>query len=262
MAPQRSTSDPSPAVDELQPEEEHVAPEQWVTPFAEGWESRRLDALQADLDLLDRLMLAGYQGPEWEEFCRLLAAYGFAVCRSWLRRGLMFERCREKGYGFRRSQPAPVLGDDAIELASETVALSLVKYRDTVIIPRRWRPDGGASIQSFFVGQMLLRFPNVYRRWRREVGRLATPIDEEVLGIIEIRGAWTVTRQAEAAVVIQDLLARVPDPITREVLCLAALGYRQREIAARLGLSVSAVKSRLARFRKALRDQEARDAIA
>jgi hypothetical protein len=34
------------------------------------------------------------------------------------------------------------------------------------LLANRWDPKKGASIKTFFIGQCLIRFVNVYNRWR------------------------------------------------------------------------------------------------
>jgi hypothetical protein len=130
--------------------------------------ARRLQLLAADRALVDSLMLQGYAGPEWIRFTRALAEYGYPVMRAWVFTGAIFLRCAEKGIGRLPRTNTTFDGTDAAEIAGETVAEAIKHFRDRVLIPGRWDMTRGASLNTFFVGQCILRFPNVYRRWYRE----------------------------------------------------------------------------------------------
>jgi len=126
-----------------------------------------------------------------------------------------------------------------------------------VLIPRVWRPDGGASLETFFVGQCLIRFANVYRRWLRENGcggadvlddtgrRSDTPIELAPIGRTTLHYG-----NPEAGVALESYLGVTADPVTRSILSYVADGYRHEEIAQLLDLSVGAVKSRLYHLRQ------------
>lgn len=168
--PERNQAGPGP----LQPLIGHV-PEHWLHGVANA-EARGLAELTADRELLDRLMWEGYAGPDYERFADRLARYGYAVVNAWCLKGLIFSRCADKGWTLPRARITP---DDATELAAETVTIALVKFRETVLIPRKWDPAKGASLNTFFVGQCLLRFLNVYRRWHRETRPLQLAEDPD-----------------------------------------------------------------------------------
>ncbi len=208
-------------------------------------EAENMARLQGDRDLVDRLMWRGYAGRDWDLFARTLAEYGFPVTRSWLRSAKIFAKCADVRLGglMRR----PMSDDDVAEVSMETVAVAIRGFRDTVLIPGRWDPSRGASLKTFFIGQCVLRFPNVYRRWVSEqswfkgqsaVGVVRTELDE-------VRAAQdpVVDLQVKRAV----KLARAnPDLAIR---ALAGLGETHKEIAAQLGMTAKAVEMRLYRQR-------------
>jgi hypothetical protein len=128
---------------------------------------RRRQRIADDVNLITWLALNGFEGPSYEEFASELAKYGFAVIKAWIMKGVIFVRCREKGLGGLAEPPLGVLTerDVADELASETVAKALRHFRDDVLMTARWDAARGASIKTFFIGQCLIRFPNIYRSW-------------------------------------------------------------------------------------------------
>lgn len=242
--PERNQAGPGP----LQPLIGHV-PEHWLHGVANA-EARGLAELTADRELLDRLMWEGYAGPDYERFADRLARYGYAVVNAWCLKGLIFSRCADKGWTLPRARITP---DDATELAAETVTIALVKFRETVLIPRKWDPAKGASLNTFFVGQCLLRFLNVYRRWHRETRPLqlaedpdtdpsferADPdlsLDPEHRGLLRV--------EARAA------LDAIDDKLDRAIAVFKAEGRTNEEIAELCQVSLSVVKTRYHRLQQ------------
>jgi len=120
---------------QLQPPPRGAVPTSWLDQFADTVEARRLAELEADNELLNRLMWSGWIGPEWDTLADRLIAYGYTVVSSWLRKGIVFDRCEDRGIYLRRTQRCRQQ-PEASSLAGETVAVSVVKFRETVLIPR------------------------------------------------------------------------------------------------------------------------------
>lgn len=129
--------------------------------FAGSTADRRLERLAEDKELVETLVWRGYRGADWIAFRRALAEYGYQVVLAWCLSGKIFVECARKGFGAIRRPPRPIDHDDATELACETVAASLVYFRDRVLVPRSWDPARGASLKTFFVGACVLVFANV-----------------------------------------------------------------------------------------------------
>ncbi|MGH9212846.1 MAG: RNA polymerase sigma factor [Acidimicrobiales bacterium] len=132
--------------------------------------------------------------------------------------------------------------DEAHALASDVLLVALEKFR-TRSLPR-WRPSGGASLRSYFIGRCLMELADVYAAWHdRELRPL--PID----GTYVDDGRYDVRpdEQAEAKVLTDQLLDRDPD--LYRVLQLQDEGYTLEEIATRMGRTRAAVRSQLYRGR-------------
>jgi hypothetical protein len=219
-----------------------------LSPFAATGEAERLSVLEADVDLVQRLMFQGYQGRDWNRFATALAEYGIQVVYAWVKSGLIFRKCREKGFG-----GLLVLGrkpDDTLELALETVGYAIAAFRENVLIPGRWDPARGATLKTFFIGQCLLQFPNVYRRWQGETGWSLALVDPDVLAreLTEERSLpIDVDRKAELSRTWKQL--RPGD--RRTVSALEALDFDHAEIAEVFGVTKRALDSKLYRGRKA-----------
>lgn len=240
--PERKRAGPGP----LQPLVGHV-PEQWLQGVADA-EARRLAELTADRDLLDRLMWAGYGGREYERFADRLARYGYAVIHAWCLKGL--SRCADKGWTVPRARITP---DDAAELAAETVTIALVKFRETVLVPRKWDPAKGASLNTFFVGQCLLRFLNVYRRWHRETRPLhlaEDPVTDSSFERADRDPSLDPEHRGVLRVEARDALEAIDDELDRAIAVFKADGRTNDEIAELCQVSLSVVKTRYHRLQQ------------
>lgn len=204
--------------------------------------SKNLERLAADVELLEALMWAEYQGPTWLSFQRALAEYGFQVLLSWCRSGRIFAECARKGFGGLRRAHRAIQTDDACELASETVAEGIAYFRDKVLIPRHWDPRRGASLRTFFVGACILCFAKVYRGWCRETRRFPTP-DSPSIVVAELHPLILSE--------VRDALAAVPDS-DAELLSHVAVGRSHQEVAVLMQLTPKAVERRVQRARARL----------
>jgi hypothetical protein len=103
---------------------------------------------------------------QWDPVATEFARYGLDVLGAWIAKGMVYGRVRAMwGYGL---PPAPVdwLDEDAIQaLATDTVLVALDKFRTEVLMRHRWDPTKGATLKTFFIGQCLFRFANVYLSW-------------------------------------------------------------------------------------------------
>ncbi len=146
-------------------EAEDAVPVEWLAEADHQTLADNVDRLAADDELIQILAFGGFVGKEWEYFSTELARYGMAVIGGWMRRRMIFSKCKSRGFG-----GLPELGryfeDDEIdELTGETISNALVHFRRDVLIPHKWDYRKGATLRTFFVGQCLIRFANVYRRW-------------------------------------------------------------------------------------------------
>lgn len=217
--------------------------------FSGTAEARRLAEMEADQELLARIMYAGYRGPDWERVAERLVAYGVAVLAAWIWRGQIYERCRARGY---RLMPLSFSKQEAADLAADTVTIALGKFIEQVLIPNRWDPRRGASLKTFFVGQCLIRYPNEHRRAmaeRRRAAAFRPAQDGPPLSDVADPGGSSTEGQALARLAIDRALDGA-DPRTRLVVELRAQGWRWDEIAEVTGLNVAAAKSRLHRLQK------------
>lgn len=210
------------------------------------------DRRQADVKLRDALVAENCAGPEWLRFTRVLSEYGFASMVGWLRSGLIFTLCREKGYPV-GGPPLYWEHEDLVSLAGDTVVDAIGDFRDKALLGGAWDPTGGASLKTYFATGCVYAFPNVYRKWRRdrsrqeaEAGRLSgveVPADLAAPG--PDPGEAVVTKLE-----IRRGLAGIPNEYARSALVLSESGYTVGEIAELLNTTHGVIKGALERHRR------------
>ena len=110
--------------------------------------------------------------PEYEILANRLFAYAVPLLKHLLRTGLI----KKKLIDLRL--PVVLTSDDYERLhtsisARDALAITVViageeYFRRTVIPNKKWIPDGGASLETFFVNGCLLHFATSVRSWRKE----------------------------------------------------------------------------------------------
>lgn len=221
---------------------------------AEEWE-RKAQRLR-DQQLVGRLALRGFTGPEYTTFAAEFAAYGLAICRAWLASGIIFSFCARRGRPLGRP-PDRWSPDDRHELALETVATALKEFRERALVGKLWSPDGGASLKTYFIGTCLFVFPNVFRTWRRGEDRWSQIDLAEATPECEGASHDDPASIVSARVAVAEEL-RLLDPRTAAVIVLTAERYTQQEIAEILGMTIRAVEGVLNRHRRRLSNRPRR----
>jgi DNA-directed RNA polymerase specialized sigma24 family protein len=226
-------------------------------------EHERARRIEADRKIVESLI--GDHVPE-ERFTKLscrLMDYAWPVMLKWMSTGEIFELCKRARKPLRMDAAMNWTDDDRKGMATETVIVAWEYFRATALTEGGWRPDRGASLQTYFVGACILRFADVYGRWRRAhlldraMDELPTD-DDKVLAVS--RNHYLDPCQAA---VIQDEVRRAITPMDdqlRRLVGLRAIGYPQHEAAAEIGITAKAAERRLARYRKRLgSDHQAED---
>lgn len=252
--PPSSPGVPGPSSDAVKrvPDDSPV-PLSWLQDADFQSNNERLDRLAADVELVTSLALAGYAGPEWDYFENELAKYGMAVIGAWMRKRLILGKCRTKGFGGLPDLDRDFDYDEVDELTGETVATALRYFRNDVLMRNRWDARRGATLRTFFIGQCLLRFANVYRRWYgNEVRNQLADMSGDKLVVLAGAAPDDTARTATDRHTIEAALASVPNPHVRRAMLLTALGVKQAEIAYELGVTEKAVERMLAHQRQRL----------
>ncbi|HNP55746.1 MAG TPA: hypothetical protein PK331_00975 [Gordonia sp. (in: high G+C Gram-positive bacteria)] len=210
----------------------------------------RQDRLAADRNLLAALQRANFTGPDWTFVERVLAEYGVAVIASWIRKGTIASKCAEKNV---RCPDIPdwvrADKDSPDDIATETVAVAIVAYRDNVLAKGIWDPTKGASLKTFFINQCLFKFANAYRFWKKGQPDPNTELVTDDLEILDSGAVTSVEDDVIRSQAATMILQGASNPRAARVLAMAACGYSNAAIAADLGVSVNAVKGILKRER-------------
>jgi len=244
-------------------EKEGAVPDDWLRGFDAQGVDEYQERLRADAELLGVLQFGGFTGQAWDELATTFAEYGYQVIRGWLISGHIYVLCAQRHIALRviLDEKRPVPRDHQIaDLTQDTVSLAIEKFREKVLIPRKWSPSGGASLKTYFIGQALFQFGDTFRYWALAERRQ----DRVAAGV----GFDMTTHHASAVVVPVERLiqreligrsARHMDEQTKAIVLLTAEGYEQPAIAELLGMSTRSVEGKLYRFRKHL---EGRNAVA
>jgi hypothetical protein len=224
-----------------------VAHEEWLQPFESTFEARRLRRLAGDAELVERAMWAQFVGPDWNRIAERLVAYGLRVLSAWISSSQIYDRCAERNLGVARVRWN---SEESHELARDTVAVALRHFRDDVLAKGKWHPSGGAALSTFFIGQCLLRYPNVHRRRmverrRERDARRALQQDGRVPEVIDIRER-TPEQRLMSLESTRIEVAHI-EPWTKSVAVYRSMGYPWAEVSELTGLSIAAAKSRLTR---------------
>lgn len=230
---------------------ETVEPPGWLDEPHLAEQAARIDRLAADFDLVTTLGLQNFEGEDWDVFEEELAKYGLAVIGGWIRRGAIFGKYFERGFGGLAEPFRDFTDDEVEELALETVSKGLYHFKRDVLMKQRWDYRKGATLRTFFVGQCLSRFANVYRHWRTNEQNnwyLATD-DDELLAALGPTSEGTASRAVDR-VYAERALATVKDKRVEMAMRLTAADRSQADIARILGVTEKAVERMLANERR------------
>lgn len=115
---------------------------------------------------------------------------------------------------------------------------ALIYFRDKVLMTHRWQASGGASLGTFFIGQCLYQFANIYRSaLRAELER----IDQATTPMAELPEDWfDIIKGIEEKPRCQRhgcrRMALLSTDRARRALFMQEHGFSQREIADELSL--------------------------
>lgn len=92
------------------------------------------------------------------------------------------------------------------------MAKALDRFRADVLLAKKWDYRKGASLRTYFIGQCLIRFANIYRRWwGGEVRNRAHLTDGDSLDLFLPRRD-DISGRAVDGVLVEAALASIKDP--------------------------------------------------
>ena len=140
----------------------------------------------------------------------------------------------------------------------ETVSKALHHFRVDVLMKKKWDYRKGATLRTYFVGQCLIRFANIYRAWYGNEARRrqhSTSGDEIALSDFgkPLRG---MSDKAIDFVTAKRILGDIRDERVVKALIWTADGKSQAEIAVELEVTEKTVERMLANERARVRRRE------
>lgn len=256
--------------DRVQPHDPHSELLDGLNEFEDQESARKLQRLVEQEIVLD-LQLQGFDTstPEWRVFANALAEYGYSVFMGWLISGVVYQMASQHGggrgvFGLEKiPEGLKLWPDDAHAVATDLVIHSIAAFRDKTLMnpnaEKRWRPDGGASIKTFFIGRCLMELPDIYQRWARQEKRFRKQgARYAALPQGERSGPHIDPELAGSAAAMLEELRQDNDKETMAMFELQLAGFRYDEIAemlASVGISMTTaqVRSRMSRARLAAR---------
>lgn len=215
----------------------------------------------ADRELFAELQADGFEGPRFALLQDRFWHYGWTVLRSWMREGVIIERCREHRIYF----PAPYTeveemkrrADVRDDIAIDCLGKAIPAFMDGELSPLRdWDPAGGRNLTSFFLHFALWFFRDAYREWatghRRRMREILGPDRIWVYDAVEEWWDVVLVPGPEHQTVLQETLSIILAEASMEerAVCEAMrTGATQEEIAQRLGTTRKSVERRLSRVR-------------
>ncbi|WP_310726216.1 hypothetical protein [Streptomyces sp. N2A] len=217
----------------------------------------------ADGELFEQLQADGFEGPRFEMLQDRLWLYGWSVLRAWMRDGTIIARCRERRIYF----PAPyteveeMMRRDEVrqEIAIDCVGRAVPPFMSDSL--RDWSPNGGRSLNTFFLHLALWFYRDAYRQWaggyrqrmRELLGPDAVPVydpDFEEWVRVPVPGPENQTILQET---LDLILAQAP--MEERAVCKAMLATdaTQEQIAEQLGTTRKSVERRLSKVRQRAR---------
>lgn len=212
-----------------------------------------------DSKIVDRLRADGFQGPRYQKVVNRLSEYGYHTMTKWTASGEIFRKARQAG------RPVPTdkitltwTGEDRHGVAVDSILGGLNVFRAYGLIEGRWSAQGGASLDTYFIGAVIRAFPRVYIRWYDTHQQGQAELEHatgEVFSLVPDQRATDPIHIAETHDYINRLLPLVTSPQVREALGWRALGYTQAQSAQRVGLTEKALERRISRLRDRLTQQ-------
>lgn len=197
------------------------------------------DAREGDRLLVARLAKNNFAGPEYDLVAARLVITGRRYCRSWIKNGKMPVKCREVGRPV-GALPLDIDRQEIEDLATDTAVEGADLFRRVALIGGRWRPDGGASLLTYYVGACIQVYPGIYRRWYRQHRKRIAIDPRELPPESEHPGA-------EDYIVLAAMLVKELDEASWVALTMRADGASYAEIATALGRSLKSVENLLRR---------------
>ena len=252
-------------LDEIESEPEVVA----MTTTARQAQAR-LEASLVEQVLFETAMGTGRSGYADQQLFDDLWVYALPVLKAFIRTMRMHQLlCR-----YQPARPwISIIPEDQVVLrnseaerdglAVDTIIRAVKDFRRNALERRKWSPDGGASLRTYFIGTCALNFPRAYQRWSKDRGTRLDSLAARYAICLESVADQVATLDPDPAVSAadRDVLRRivaVAQPTTKLILALLMQDLTQQQVADELGLTAISVERRMASLRRRARNQRRR----
>ncbi|AUG76896.1 hypothetical protein CFP65_2036 [Kitasatospora sp. MMS16-BH015] len=222
---------------------------------------------EAQRRLVEYLRARDFQGPAWELFIGQLTAFGRNYLHKSICNSRIFKQCLAQGRPVGTSPDREFLREHRAAremLVMDVLAATATQFRENALRGGAWQPSLGSSLRSYYVGALVLEFPNAYRRWltrwRSEDG-LHLFAWQDLLELERLDGRMFILpapHDPAHQVAVSDLLERTlatGDDEIRKIAELRKLGWEWDEVGAKLGKSGNAASEKWRRFCAGIRQQ-------
>ncbi|WP_345561126.1 hypothetical protein [Streptomyces plumbiresistens] len=214
---------------------------------------------EQDRRLHELLGQSDFQGPAYDVVMSNLVDGARRIVLAGITSGSIFAACAKIGRPITDAKMIELLQRDAgerDEVVAELLAVGATRFRDDALIGGRWKPLGGSSLQTFFVGALVRELPNVFRKWSKDHQRFKPGLtDPSQLPSHGQPPAPDPVRHAVTADQIEQALAGA-DPGIRIMAEMIKLRYPWAEMAEVLGISEKAAQQRWTRFVRRIGNDE------
>lgn len=222
--------------------------------------------LDADCRRAETLRTLGQDHERFVEYGLNLRDYGINTLIKQWRRGELRPIVHRKTRIELPPPPPSWLDTDINSIIFEAVIRSVEPFMHSAILQGGWRPEGGASIKTYFIGSCYFTFATDYRReYRAEVKaskalqRRKPDLELDVIRYVH----HTIGRDPERTAIdraeIRRLLALATHARIPEIVFLLADGMTSNEVGAELGMTGNAVDQALKKFRVDVARTQGRD---
>ncbi|WP_405861387.1 hypothetical protein OG407_25100 [Streptomyces sp. NBC_01515] len=206
---------------------------------------------EQDRKLYELLRQAGFRGPMYDVVMGNLIETARHIMLAQIKDGRAFAACARIHRPITDTKMIGVLQTDVGErddVVTDLLELGVPRFREDALVGGRWKPHGGASLQTFFVGALVRELPNVFRKWSTQHQRFKPGLtDPTRLPTLVRHSAPDPVRHAVTTDQIEWALSGA-DLGIRRIAEMIKLGYPWAEIAGVLGISEGAAQQRWTRF--------------
>ncbi|MFW3469900.1 hypothetical protein ACN24M_00060 [Streptomyces microflavus] len=226
-------------------------------------EQKSLQRRNLDGQIVEVLRAEGFEGPRYQKVANRLSEYGYRTMMKWTASGEIFRKVRQAG------RPVPIdkitstwTPEDRHGVAVDSVLGGQSVFRAYGLVGGRWSPQGGASLDTYFIGAVVRAFPRAYVRWydtyqqgQAELDHAGAAGPGDPFSFVPDQRATDPMHVAETHDYINRILPLVTNPQVRQALGWRALGDTQAEAALCVGLTEKALERRISRLRVRLTQQ-------